>query len=44
MESVNHNLEIAIKFVLELLFMKTKATTKCREKVQGIIGYEKECN
>ena len=41
LEVINHNLEVSIKFVSELLFMKSCATEKCREKVLGIMGYEK---
>ena len=42
MEIINHNLEISIKFVTELLFSKTQSSQKCRKIVNGIIGYEKE--
>ena len=42
MERVNHHLQVAIKFITELLFLRANASELAKRKVMGILGYEKE--
>lgn len=42
MEIINHNLCVAIKLIIELLFIRVNPSQKARDMVTGILGYEKE--
>lgn len=42
MDIINHNLCVAIKFVIELLFIRSNPSAKAKNIALGILGYEKE--
>jgi hypothetical protein len=42
MEILNHNLCVAITFIIELLFIRTNPSEKARNVAWGILGYERE--
>lgn len=42
MDIINHNLCVAIKLIIELLFIRVNPSQKARNMALGILGYEKE--
>ena len=42
METSNNELCVAIKMVIELLFIRSNPSQKARSMAVGILGYEKE--
>lgn len=41
MDIINHNLCVAIKLVIELLFIRSNPSAKAKNIALGILGYEK---
>lgn len=41
MEIINHNLCVAIKLVIELLFIRSNPSVNAKKIAFGILGYEK---
>lgn len=42
MEIINHNLCVAIRFIIELLFIRANPSQKAKQMALGILAYEKE--
>lgn len=42
MDIINHNLCVAIKLIIELLFIRSNPSTKAKNIAVGILGYEQE--
>ena len=42
MEVINHNLCVAIRFIIELLFIRSSPSQKAKDIALGILGYEQE--
>ena len=41
MDVINHNLSVAIRFIIELLFIRSNPSQKAKDIAWGILGYEK---
>jgi len=39
MEIINHNLCVAVKFIIELLFIRANPSPKAKNIAVGILGY-----
>ena len=42
MEVINHNLCVAIRLIIELLFIRSNPSERAKQMATGILGYEKE--
>jgi hypothetical protein len=42
MEVINHNLCVAVRFIIELLFIRANPSQKAKRIAVGILGYERE--